>query len=98
MLTCSRRDVSTTAPQALTLLNGSFVIEHAQAFAARLAAQPNPVEAAWRAVLRRDPSPTELQTAQSLLARQTINTGSPVLAAAELVRGLLNTNEFLYLD
>jgi hypothetical protein len=98
MLTCSRRDVSTTAPQALTLLNGSFVIEHAQAFAARLAVQSNPVETAWRAVLRRDPSPTELRSAQDFLARQTTNTGSPVLAAAELVRGLLNTNEFLYLD
>src|SRR5215813_10036799 len=40
---CSRRMVSTTAPQALTMLNDKVVLQWAQAFAARALAAPEPV-------------------------------------------------------
>jgi mono/diheme cytochrome c family protein len=102
MLTCSRRDVSTTAPQALTMLNGSFALAQSRAAAAKLVgAHPDDaalVRAAWRQILARDPGEAEAAKARRFLAAQTANAGSREAAAVELVRGLLNTNEFLYVD
>ena len=40
----------------------------------------------------------ELNEAQKFLDRQITLTGSKPAALTELVRGLLNTNEFLYVD
>src|SRR5262249_22581458 len=42
---CSRRMVTTTAPQALALVNDRVTLEWAQAFAARALAAPDPVDA-----------------------------------------------------
>ncbi|MBI3207799.1 MAG: DUF1553 domain-containing protein [Candidatus Solibacter usitatus] len=98
MLTCPRRDASTTAPQSLTLLNGSFLREHAQALADQLAQTSNPVDEAWRKILGRAPAPEENRDAAALLSAQEKNLGSRPKAIAELVRALLNTNEFLYVD
>jgi len=102
MLTCARRDVSTTSPQSLTLLNGSFAVEQSRKLAARLAAE-HPEEAAliramWRSTLSRDPSTREEAMARDFLAAQSAQTGSREKAAAELARGLFNVNEFLYAD
>ena len=41
---CSRRDVTTTAPQALTMLNDKVALEWAQAFAGRALAAKDPVD------------------------------------------------------
>jgi hypothetical protein len=49
-------------------------------------------------VYGRAPSEQELAAAQSFLDKQITLTGSKTSALAELVRGLLNTNEFLYVD
>ena len=44
------------------------------------------------------PRPEEVTSAQAFLERQTAELGSKKAAAAELVRVLFNTNEFLYVD
>jgi len=103
MLTCSRRDSSTTAPQALTLFNGGFTLEMAHVLATRIdkehGSSPDAaVRATWSQVLARDPSASELRRATEFLKLQTRNTGQPTEALTELVRGLLNLNEFLYVD
>ena len=103
MLTCSRRESSTTAPQSLTLFNGVLTLERARAFAGRLAADHSTndeaaIQAAWRQILARDPDRQELARAATFLNTQGRNTGGRGEALTELVRALLNLNEFLYVD
>lgn len=103
MLTCARRDSSTTAPQSLSLFNGAFTRERAQAMAQELqtthgASDAAIVQAAWRQILSRNPDADELRRAQAFLKTQSVNTGTRGAAVAELVRALFNLNEFLYVD
>ena len=85
VLTCPRRNESTTAPQSLALLNSGFTMDRAKALAAKVKSP----EQAWLSVYGRLPSPEELRAANDFLTRQPMT---------ELVRALLNTNEFLYVD
>jgi hypothetical protein len=94
VLSCSRRNASTTAPQSLALLNSRFMTEQAQA----LAAKAPTVDDAWRRVLNREPTAQERAAADEFLKRQTARLGSESAARTELARGLLNLNEFLYVD
>ena len=94
VLSCSRRNESTTAPQSLALLNSHFMMEEAQA----LARGVKSVEDAWHRVLGRDPSPEERSAAATFVERQRATLGSASAAYAELARGLMNLNEFLYVD
>jgi hypothetical protein len=94
VLTCSRRNESTTAPQSLALLNSRFMQEEAK----RLAAKAGSIDAVWHRVLGRDPDGKERQAAEDFVTRQTARMGSKDAALAELARGLLNLNEFLYVD
>jgi cytochrome c551/c552 len=102
MLSCSRREASTIAPQSLTLLNGSLVRREAQAAATRWTAQyaenAELVNGAWRQVLARPPAPDEAALALRFLAEQEKLGGSRKAAAMELARALMNLNEFLYVD
>ncbi len=92
-LSCPKREQSTTAPQALALLNASDVLTAARALAAQLERDVDSatarIERAYRLVLARPPSPTELRLGQDFLAH------SPL---SELCRALFNVNEFIYLD
>jgi hypothetical protein len=88
-LSCPRRERSTTAPQALALLNDAEVIEAARALAAKLKGESDPVATAYKIALGRSPSPTEAKAARAFLAE------SPL---SELCRALFNVNEFVYLD
>ncbi len=94
VLSCSRRNESTTAPQSLALLNSHFMLQQAQA----LASKAPSIDEAWRRVLNRDPSAAERAAAKEFLDRQTKHLGSESAAYGELARGLLNLNEFLYVD
>jgi mono/diheme cytochrome c family protein len=94
VMSCSRRNESTTAPQSLAMLNSRFMMEQAQSLSAKLES----IEDAWRRVLGRDPSAQERAEAEKFLERQTARLGSKKAAYAELARGLLNLNEFLYVD
>jgi len=91
---CSRRETSTVAPQALALMNSPFTAEQAEAFATRIReiAGEDPgaqVEAGWRLALARPPTGEEAQTALAYLERNSL----PQLGLL-----LFNMSEFLYVD
>jgi hypothetical protein len=75
-VTCERRDVSTVATQALTLMNNEFILRQARLFAERvqkeagsadLAAQ---IRKAYRIALSRDPNAWELEQNLAFLRQQ----------------------------
>jgi hypothetical protein len=91
-LAAPRRDVSTTALQALNLLNSRFVIRQSAYFAERIAreAGPDPARQAGRAfhlAFGRSPSDAELAAAVALIKSH---------GAAAFCRALYNANEFVY--
>ena len=72
---CSRRNVTTSPIQALTMLNSKLTLEWAQSFAARVldSAGDNldkQIAAAYELAFSRKPSTGETQTAKSFFARQ----------------------------
>jgi hypothetical protein len=92
-LSCSRRERSTTAPQALALLNADEAMAAAKATADRLAkeaaTEAGRIDRAYRLILGRPPSAKEAERAAVFLRE------SPL---SELCRALFNLNEFVYLD
>ena len=48
--------------------------------------------------MQRDPGENEIVMANEFLLKQTKLLGNEPAARRELIRGLLNTNEFLYVD
>ena len=91
--TTAVRTVSTTAVQALALLNDAFLIRQSQHLAARLAIRANTpetqAESALQAVLRRAPTAPERAKFAAYIQRHGL---------ANACQLLLNSNEFLYLD
>ena len=67
---CSRRDVTTTAPQALTMLNDKVALEWARAFAGQALAAPDPLDRAFRLAYSRPPDAFEKDTAATFLHKQ----------------------------
>jgi hypothetical protein len=98
VLSCSRRESSTTAPQSLSLLNGQFTLQQAELLAKRIEPAADPVAAAWSAVFGRTPTEAEATRSRQFLERQTANLGSRHAALLEMARGLFNVNEFLYVE
>jgi mono/diheme cytochrome c family protein len=92
-LSCPSRERSTTAPQALTLLNAVEVTTAATATAERIAKEARSEEArvtlATRLILGRAPQSGELALARQFLAR------SPF---SEFCRALFNLNDFIYVE
>jgi hypothetical protein len=91
-LAVPRRNVSTTALQALNLLNSNFVIRQSACFAERLAheAGPDPAHQAQRAfrlAFGRSPSDRERAASIALIKSH---------GAAAFCRALYNANEFVY--
>jgi hypothetical protein len=103
---CARRSQTTTAPQALLLLNGDFTLERAQHWCAALAAGSGDdrtfVVNAYRGAWGRPPGAEEAAAAADFLRRQreivAAHGGSPDEAAVDFCHALLNANEFLYVD
>ena len=106
---CARRAVTTTAPQALSLLNDKIFLRAAQAFAARVLKDcGDDVNAqivnVYRLALARDPNATERQTALEFLPKQAalLKTGTAeetrAAALADLCHVLFNANEFVYVN
>jgi len=92
---CPRRSGTTTAPQALTLLNSSVAHSAASAMADRLAREAGPdpdaqVRLGFRMVFGRAPLAQEMALARDFLARDP--------ALVHLCLALLNANEFIYVD
>ena len=87
-----RRDVTTTPLQALSLLNGPFVIQQADFFARRVRQEAGDhpgaqVDRAFQLAFGRPAGATEQRAALELVEKH----GLPALC-----RALLNANEFLY--
>jgi hypothetical protein len=87
-----RRNISTTALQALNLLNSRFVIQQAAYLARRLETEagPDPARQAargFRLAFGREPLPSELEAAVALIGSH---------GSAAFCRALYNANEFVY--
>jgi hypothetical protein len=98
--TCSRRFATTTAPQALTLLNDALVLGFAKDFAARVMKETGSdiektIDRAFVVALGRPPSSEEQQAMTSFLKQ---HKGTFAEAVTDLCHVLLNVNEFLYVD
>src|SRR6185369_16553402 len=90
----SRRNVSTTALQALNLLHSRFILDQSQRFAERLRREGgvDPADQVRRGFLLafgRAPSDSELKAAVDAARMHGLET---------VCRALLNANEFLFLD
>jgi hypothetical protein len=93
-LSCARRETSTVAPQALTLMNGAFFQQQAVALAERLRndAGDDPeaqIERAWRLALNRAPDAEENRRALDFLLTEPLE---------RLCLLVLNLSETLYVD
>jgi hypothetical protein len=100
---CARRAVTTTAPQALLLLDGEFALERARRFGADLAAHfPSDNAAlaarAYQTAWGRPAADDEVKLAVKFIASQTAALHSREAAVADFCHALLNSNEFLYVD
>ncbi len=84
---CARRGSSSTAVQALALMNNALMREAAQAMAARIAIDSDPVARAYERALSRLPSAAE---------REAVTASG--IGLADLCQLLFNLNEFLYLE
>jgi len=103
------RPNTTTAPQALMLLNDSFVQTQAAALTTRITREGGEREEkqivrAFQLVLQRTPTKSELKASRGLLAdqrRRAVAEGASEpgrVAMNSFCRGLLNVNEMIYVD
>ncbi len=100
---CARRDVTTTAPQALELLNNEIVMDWARSLAKKVAndsglTADETVDRAFRLTFSREPSDKERKIARDFLAKQEKIAGTKEAAVADLCHMLLNSNEFVYIN
>ena len=110
---CPRRAVTTTAPQALTLINSAFLHDQAGQFADRLKREAGDdsakqVERAFALAFGREPSDREKSDSLAFLASQAdrVNARPKAEERADARREalrafclvLLNTNEFVTID
>jgi hypothetical protein len=97
---CPARSRSTIAPQALLLLNSEFSLSSASSLAAFLRAHAGDdkdaqIELAYRRVLGRSPTTTQLARAKTFLEERGNASADPL---ALLCLAVFNTNEFVYID
>jgi hypothetical protein len=90
---CALRGKSTTAPQALMLLNSTFSSQMANAVAANATKAHEGVDEqiayCYRAILLRSPNDGEMRTSRVFLREQSL---------ADFCLALFNVNEFVYVD
>jgi hypothetical protein len=95
---CSRRSVTTVAPQAFTLLNGQLTTTESAHFAARVVELAGPdrdrqIEKAFLLALARKPEMQEVEKARTLFSN-----ASATEALSRLGAVLFNLNEFIYVE
>jgi mono/diheme cytochrome c family protein len=98
LLSTPQRNVTTTAPQALLMINSELTLKRASALANRLKGLKPPddealVQAAYRAAFSRSPTASETNAAVHFL-----NSGKRDETLLDFAHALLNSNEFLYVD
>jgi hypothetical protein len=103
-LVIGKRNTSTTAPQALFLMNNPFVIEQSEAAAKSLLSAANlddaaRVKLAYRRTLGRPPTPSEITLAQKFLADGGSSDSKKQQAAwSRLFQALFASVDFRYVD
>ncbi len=105
---CDRRTLSTSAPQALVLMNSEFTLAHAKSMAQRLRAEtpagsaddrlPRMIARAWALAYQRPAAPEELDAAVAFVAAPREGDDPELAALTDLCQQLLCSNEFLYVD
>jgi hypothetical protein len=103
---CTRRETSTVASQALTLLNSDFITKKAEAFAERVLKESpaDPAAHALRLAFGRPPREHESKLFVTFLDQQTRQhtkthpADARRRAVADLCHMLLSANEFAYID
>jgi hypothetical protein len=101
---CGRRNVTTTAPQALNLLNDPAMLRAAQAFAGRVAQQAGELDQqitlAYQLAYHRVPTAHQLQAAREFIRQQTelAREGQQAAALVDFCHALFNSNEFVYVN
>jgi hypothetical protein len=109
LTSAGRRNSTTTAPQALLMINSPYIRELAQAFAARISQRPEDglstiVTNAFQLALNREPSKGELRaaiqfiTAQQKDYEQSNSSKSTSAALADFAQAIFSLNEFIYVD
>jgi hypothetical protein len=98
--TCGRRFATTTAPQALMLLNDSLLLGYAKTVAKRVTMETGDdadkaITAAFRLALGREPD-TEEKAAVTKFVQE--HKGGFEAAMTDVCHTLLNLNEFVYVD
>ncbi len=96
---CEARNSSTATPQSLMLMNGSFVMQQAEAFAERVKkdAGTDPslqVSRAWKLAYGSEPTDKEKANALAFVK----GFPKPEKALAAFCQALLSSNRFLYTD
>lgn len=97
---CGRRSVTTTAPQALNLLNDKTMLALAQAFSERLKPQAGndldaQIKLAYRLAYARQAEASEIVAAREFIQQQARLTEQPLV---DFCHALLNANEFVYVN
>jgi len=100
---CSRRNESTTAPQALSMMNSEFVNEIANKVAAKLTTECGSdaakiVDAATLRCLSREATDAEREMGRVFLEKQTSVAGSFAEAVKDYCLAVLNSNAFVFVD
>ncbi len=107
---CELRDNSTVAPQSLLLMNNTFVVATAEAFARRVRREATAggraeIVRAWSLAFGAEPDEKEVRQATAFLAEQEANfrardakADAAAQALASFCHALLSANRFLYLD
>jgi hypothetical protein len=109
---CTRRTVSTTATQALALMNSEFINVQAAHFAERVLkelppsalADPKTIEYAFRVALARPPAQSEMQHLLAFVRSQSARYSklqaedAALKVYSDLCQALLSTNAFIYID
>jgi hypothetical protein len=90
MMTAPQRDLTTSPLQQLFVMNSPFIQERAADLVKRVESEPDvafKIRDMYRDALNRDPTPKELDLAQSYLNKATL---------AQYAQALLATNEFIF--
>jgi hypothetical protein len=107
-INCARRVSTTSATQALVMMNGEFVGAQAEHFARRLLKQPGDdserIRQAFHIALGRDPTATEsdrlltFARTQEAFYKDQPEEARRIRIFRDLCQSLLGANEFIYLD
>jgi hypothetical protein len=101
--TCARRFATTTAPQALMLLNDDLIVGIARQFADHVSsiAGKEPaavVRTAFKMAVGREPNSEERTAMLQFLERRLQTSGETTDAVTDFCHAILNLNEFLFVD